>query len=452
MRTSKRSILYWSCVATTGVATILAACSKQGEGLGDDFESPGGAPSTGTAGSFSTGSGLSSPSASAGSDNGGIFIPPNGTGGGSGGAIDECAGEVSKANLTPVNMFIQFDRSTSMLDQNKWEQASKALTAFFQDPEGDGLKVALRFFPADNPVAGCKGALMFGGGQQFGGQQFGGQQQGTGGGGPGSPGAAGAGSTGAAVTCLASACEAPLVPLGPLLRDPAPTDAQEAKLVQAVVDSAPDMDGGGGTPLLPALQGALDWAKKNQAATPGEKTVIVLVTDGEPSVCCENASGFACPAAHLDEITAVAAEGNSLGIQTYVIGIAGASERQVNAIAEAGGTREAYFAGNAATAQQDLVEALKAIRGNALECQFEVPRPDGNQVLDPGQVNIQFTNNAGTPESLKKATSCETGGDWVYDNETNPKSISLCDATCTRITNEPNAQLEIKLGCATVPF
>ena len=48
-----------------------------------------------------------------------------------------------------------------------------------------------------------------------------------------------------------------------------------------------DMTGpNGGTPTLPALQGAIQYAQQVKAGiTNGEKVVIVLVTDGDPNGC-----------------------------------------------------------------------------------------------------------------------------------------------------------------------
>jgi hypothetical protein len=351
-----------------------------------------------------------------------ITVGNGGASGGSGGAepVMACATGMAKADLMPVNMFIQFDRSGSMLDDDKWPQAAQALTAFFQNAETAGLRIALRFFPHDSPAVGCSG-----------------DDDGV---------------------CSAEACGQPLVPLGEVLATP--MDAHETALVNAVQTSAPPprpMRGGGGgmaapsqgTPIHPALEGALTWARANQLAKPNEKTVVVLVTDGEPTGCNEN----------IDDIAALASAAYMThGIPTYAVGIAGASEDQMDQIAEAGGTMRAFFAGNASTAQQDLITALNAIRGSVLACDFPVPSaadlPPGTSV-DPTKVNINYTSGAGMPETIGRATdatACAGGSGWFYDNPAAPTRITLCPSTCDRVTADGAARIDVLLGCTSIPI
>lgn len=89
---------------------------------------------------------------SSGSGGSGGFI--TGSGGG-GGISNECASAVIEGDPIPVTMYIMFDKSGSMLFDQKWTGAKTALIAFFQDSDSAGLSVALRFFPDDDPVAGC---------------------------------------------------------------------------------------------------------------------------------------------------------------------------------------------------------------------------------------------------------------------------------------------------------
>jgi hypothetical protein len=408
MTTDKRTVvLYRSGIATAFVAALLGSLACSEEATDDQ----GGIIGTPTAGS-GTGVGAQ-PGAGASTGSGGTGIVVPGTGGGSAtagasgnGGLEACATGMAKADLTPVNMFIQFDRSGSMLDDDKWAQAAEALNAFFADPATQGLKVALRFFPHDSPVAGCTG-----------------------------------GNNGA---CDIDSCATPLVGLGELLGTMAPADMQESLLIQAVNSATPDRGGGnqsGGTPIYPALAGALNWAAANQIALPNERTVVVLVTDGEPNGCDTNIGNIA-------RLSSAALANN--GIPTYAIGIAGASEDQMNEIAQAGGTQEAFFAGNTMTAQQDLVNALNAIRGTVLSCAF--PLPQGSNV-DPNKVNIRFTPSAGVEQGLAQAmnaAACSTAGGWYYDNPTAPTQITLCPATCDVVQADSAGRLDVVLGCATM--
>src|SRR5256885_2534075 len=152
-------------------------------------------------------------------------------------------------------MFDTFDKSGPMAQNNKWTDATTAFIAFFRDPCTAGLRVAFRFFPDALPVTGC-------------------DDQG----------------------CSLDACSQPLVPISPLAADPAPQDTQEDALVMALMSAMPGGrmgGGGGGTPLFAALGGAEQWAGAYQIAHPDEKTVVILMTDGEPNGCDENIADIA---------------------------------------------------------------------------------------------------------------------------------------------------------------
>ncbi|HYO96653.1 MAG TPA: vWA domain-containing protein [Polyangiaceae bacterium] len=422
--TAKRPFLVAPACALTVLASVLASVgcgsSDDGDGLiiGPGTAGTGNAPGSGVGGSAPI-----NPVSMGGAPSGGppITVGSGGASGGSGGAepVTACATGMAKANLMPVNMFIQFDRSGSMLDDDKWPQAAQALTAFFQNAETAGLRIALRFFPHDSPAVGCSG-----------------DDDGV---------------------CSAEACSQPLVPLGEVLATP--MDPHEAALVSAVQTSAPPprpMRGSGqmappsqGTPIHPALEGALTWARANQLAKPNEKTVVVLVTDGEPTGCNED----------MDAIAGLASTAfMTHGIPTYAVGIAGASEEQMDQIAEAGGTMRAFFAGNASTAQQDLINALNSIRGSVLACDFPVPSaadlPVGTSV-DPNKVNINYTSGAGMPETIGRAANeaaCAGDSGWFYDNPATPTRITLCPSTCDRVTADGAARIDVLLGCTSIPI
>ncbi len=316
------------------------------------------------------------------------------------GAIDPdsaCATDQREATLTPVNMFIQFDRSGSMDEEEKWPQASAALTQFFRDPALAGMRIALRFFPSDDPVPGCQG-----------------------------------GKNGA---CDIDACREPLVPLAELRAETAPTDAQERLLIQAVADSAPG--DASGTPLSAALAGALDWASANQAERPAEKTVVVLVTDGEPNGCDED----------IDNIARLAADAwKNHQVATYTIGVEGADIEQMNQIAKAGGTERGFYV-NASGAETQLVAALSSIRGRAVAC--DLPMPTGSEA-DTTKINVTFTRGDGITESFGKAESLAgcTDGAWYYDDPVLPQKLVLCPDTCNRVQSDPKAKISVVVGCA----
>jgi hypothetical protein len=308
--------------------------------------------------------------------------------------MDTCAATKAVASAVPLNLFIMFDDSGSMKSNNKWNNASAALLGFFKDASSADLRVALRFFP-DN---GCDNG-----------------------------------------SCDVNACSQPQIDIGALSKDPAPMDAQEGKLVAAVQAAGPN--GAGGTPIFAALGGAEKWAVAYQKAHPAEKTAVILVTDGQPNGCDENIT-------HIAKLAADAKAAAS--VFTYAVGLQGSAQSDMDTIAAAGGTTKGFFIGNG-NAQQDLENALKAIQGNQLACEYQMPT--GNNV-DPTKVNVSYTPGGGGMVQdlgqVKSAADCtpQKGG-WYYDDATNPTKITLCDATCTAVQTDAMGRIDILLGCDT---
>jgi hypothetical protein len=323
-----------------------------------------------------------------------------------------CATGTASATLSGVNMFVMFDRSSSMTEEandrgdTRWDVTSAALSAFFASPEAGGLKLALRFFPHDQPAMGCHGNDDEGG-------------------------------------CNVDACAAPLVDLGTLSDGPAPSDAHEAALVAATMSSSPGM-AGQGTPISAALGGALQWAAAQRAKTPNENSVVVLVTDGEANGCVER----------IDQIAELAADALAAnGVRTYAIGLTGSQERDMDEIAEAGGTGQGIFVADGANTQQELLAALGAIRGAILDCDFPMPEPKPGLEVNPAQINVNYTAGGGGKSTLRQVgdeAACTGAEGWYYDNAQNPTRILLCKSTCDAVVTDPMANLEILLGCDTL--
>lgn len=309
----------------------------------------------------------------------------------------ECASATVAGEPVPVTLFLMMDRSGSMLADQKWANATTALIAFFQDPESAGLTVALRFFPDDKPAAGCS-----------------------------------------APACSADACATPLVGAGELNAQPAYADPQQKALVDAVKAASPD----GQTPMHPALAGAEKWAKAN--AGPDHRTAVILITDGEPQGCNEN----------VDDIAALAADAkNSAGVLTYTIGMAGAKQSQLDAIAKAGGSESAFLIANGTVTTQ-LRAALKKIKTSQIACTFGLPAsPDPTKPVDPALVNVTVASDASSKgdvlPQVDGAAQC-SGAGWYYDDAVKPTQILLCPASCDAAQGNPDASVRIVLGCATV--
>jgi hypothetical protein len=314
------------------------------------------------------------------------------------GDFASCATGQAAGSLTPVAMYVMFDNSLSMEQNNKWPQATEAMTAFFQDPESAGLKIALRFF-GNNPTPGCDGE--------------------------------------ACSNDTVSACGDPQVDLGSPTAASAPEDAHEAELVEAVERANPDF---GGTPMYAALAGSLQWATAHKGANPNEETVVLFLTDGVPQYqdCTED----------IQEIAALASDGLDQGVRTYAIGLEGSQEDQMDSIAEAGGTGQGIFIG-AGDASAQLLEALRAIRGQVASCDVRVPEANNDNV-DPQKVNVTVTldGQGVTLGQVADEGACGDDGAWYYAPGDTSR-ILLCPASCEAVQDDPESRIDIVFGCET---
>lgn len=362
-----------SLAALTACGSAPASTSSQGEGNTGTHNGSGGA-------------------GGAGNGQGGELELLGGMGGQGGSDFVACATSSEEATLIPVTMFITVDRSGSMGNDNKWNNAKSAFFAFFEDPEAASLYVALRFWPEGS----CNGDQ-----------------------------------------CNVDECATPHVPLGPLA---------DAGHVSSLIDAFENRSPSGNTPMDAALAGASQWAQEHQQSVEnGERTVIVMLTDGEPVGCDESISAIAAHAAN-----AWAAE----EIPTFAVGLEGSNENQMNQIAMAGGTSQGYFIGNG-NASADLLAALKEIQKNTLACVYAMPEPQGGEPLDPTKVNVVYSPSDGSsPEPLGQVASeaaCGGTGGWFYDDPLQPAIISLCPNTCLAVQADEGASIQVVLGCETKP-
>jgi hypothetical protein len=395
-------------------AALLAACSSDTSDREQEIGGSAGVAGTGGASASAGASGnagFGNPDPTSSSP---VTIPDGGPSPGPAtgdGSLDEgnaCGVGMATAMLTPVNMLVMFDRSGSMEDDDKWPNATAALSTFLRDPGTDGLGVALRFFPHDEPAEGCT-------------------EDG----------------------CDAQACSEPLVDIGTLLAEPAPMDTHEAQLIGAIEASPPNDDnnngGGGGTPIYAALDGALRWATAYEEAHADQSTVVIFVTDGEPNGCDED----------FDNISQLASDAHdAAGIATFAIGLEGSSEEQMDQLAQAGGTDSGIFISNSANAEEELLAALNMIRGLTLSCDFPMPEPiDQDTAIDPARVNVTFTPSSGPASTLPQVDgegACASTTSWHYDDAANPTRIMLCPAACDLARGDAEGMLQILLGCETV--
>ena len=202
----------------------------------------------------------------------------------------------------------------------------------------------------------------------------------------------------------------------------------------------------GETPTDSAIQGACNYLNGWRDDNPGFKSVILLVTDGVP----EAPSSEGCQPS-IEAAEQVTADARDAGIETYVLGVGQALDN-LNRIAQAGGTDQAYLV-EGGNVSQMVLEALNAIRADAaIPCTLPVPEPD-NGVINYESVNIGICDSADnslTTFFVESAEDCgNDAGGWYYTDGGSTRNIQLCEATCG-VVSSAGARLHFTLGCETI--
>jgi hypothetical protein len=345
----------------------------------------------------------------------GTFKDPFGVGG----VFAACASTTGNAALTPANLVIMYDKSGSMGDtrdgfdpNQRWVPVGEGMKAFLSDPASASMSAALQFFP----LGATDDSFSLEKNNQIVCDYPYGDYAGAGG-----------------------------IPLTSL------TNPKKMLTALGVINPV------GGTPTLPALQGAIHYAKSIAAEKVNDKTAVVLVTDGEPNLVVGNNGGVDVlgPGCPNNDIPHVAAEAKAAfdaapSVATYVIGVGPALD-SMNAIAAAGGTKSAFKVDVADPAKTTTIfrEALESIRAASASCNFKMPAPPAGQTLDTKAVNIVYTGGDGKHLVLDYSTDCASGNGWRYDNPAAPSTITLCPSTCNVARADRAGQLKIAFGCAT---
>jgi Mg-chelatase subunit ChlD len=164
-----------------------------------------------------------------------------------------------------------------------------------------------------------------------------------------------------------------------------------------------------------ALRGAYQHVREHLAANPGRRVAVILATDGVPSSCMpKDAAGIAADIRM--------AQMGTPSILTYVIGVFAADDTTkgrptVEMFATAGGTGAPYVLDANANLGARLNEALAAIRGQTLPCEFTIP--SGTGTIDFGKVNVTL-QAAGAEQTIPTssrpaaATRCGAAGTTTF--------------------------------------
>ncbi|HEY1535896.1 MAG TPA: hypothetical protein VGF76_17870 [Polyangiaceae bacterium] len=480
-----------------GAAWACAACGSSSHPSGIS------AGSAGSAATAATGTGAAPDNGSGGSD--GINTGMNGSSGngigtnGGGAPLDACAAHASTAQPIPLDMYIMLDTSSSMLDLttgtvSKWDAVKTALTSFLNDAASAGLGVGLQYFPLTKPNAptsctsdagcgdsgpcflkACANAATltpcdvpsdcrgFTGpctalGQCSVDTSYVCQGQGLDCG----PDAMGK-DLGSCEPLTSSICEATDSCDVTQYATPASTIAALPGAAAGLVTSINAHMPAGATPTQAALGGAISQATTWATAHPDHRVVVLLATDGLPTECVPPTATTLQAA--VADVAAVAAGGVKAtpSISTFVIGVFNAADvangapTNLNEIAAQGGTTKAFIVDTTQDVTMQFLTALDTIRGAHLACEFQIPQPMGNQMLDYTQVNVEFTNNGkqGVVYYVANAAACDaTSGGWYYDVDPkagSPTKIIACPTSCTAFQAAMGtSSVDIALGCTTI--
>lgn len=233
-----------------------------------------------------------------------------------------------------------------------------------------------------------------------------------------------------------------------------PFDA--AHPVLTAIDEEDFGGGQGGTQIEGALIGITNFTANN--LTPGREMIGVLMTDGDPNGCNEDIDDLAqIIADHLEET----------GIRTFIIGMEGATDENLEQLAIAGGAEpHDDFCGSveppchywnvgdgSGSAISDALDAI-AEQAAPFPCEYDVAElraPDGSQ-LDLSTVNIQLSQGgeATIIGNVAGLASCpEDQPAWYYDDDVAPSSLSLCPNACDLVASaEQGARMNIVAGCS----
>lgn len=286
----------------------------------------------------------------------------------------ECRGLNLRATRLALRIVVAFDRSGSMGSAGKWDAATAGLSTFLEAQQA-GVSASLAFFPQAPKT--CGGDFV-----------------------------------------------TPAVPMTALPSSSFRAEFAKTKLLP-------------GTPMRPALEGALQYARTVRAnvGTEPARVVVALVTDGAPSTgtCANNT---------VDAVASVAKQAVAdSDIVTFAVGMDGAQQESLDTIAAAGGSGAALMI-DATHGAVQLAQAFEGIR-RRFSCDVALPPPPaGGSAVRPDQVNVILDN-----VTLSYSADCAEPQGWRYDDPAKPTRIALCQDACGRASGSEG--VEIKLGCPT---
>ena len=311
-----------------------------------------------------------------------------------------CAAQTAASELRQVYLAFALDVSASMGQGAqrfglKWLPVITAAEAFFSEQESAALSASLTFFPAQNNTTWCDDASYV----------------------------------------------VPNVPQT-LLPSDAFTNAITA------LNRTPDAQNWRtATPTLAVFNGTVASLNAIDDSSASATRAVVLVTDGVPQNCTQDANNVAL----------VAEAVRASGMRTFVVGVAnppgldgGENLDNLNLIAEAGGTERAFIVqtGDPVQTEAEFKAVIDNIRGVSVSCNIEIPLPPTGTEFIPEKVNVKYSNSGGeVAVDLSYDPACTSPDSWRYDDPSAPATIVLCGDTCGTIQRDVTATLNVEFGC-----
>ncbi len=224
---------------------------------------------------------------------------------------------------------------------------------------------------------------------------------------------------------------------------------------QPIIDSLNNHKPSTNTPTAPALTGAINHAIAWKNKNPDHAVIVVLVTDGQPNGC-----------GTVADVVNVAKQGLTSSIPTYVIGVTSPgttcnydmnppNQQDLDAVAMAGGTAASLIVDLSKDTAKQFLDTMDKIRARSNPpCQYTLPPAPMGEHLDPMKINVEYTP-PGAPMAMtltfvSQQAACDpAAGGWYYDDPVTPKTISLCPATCGKVTADVSGAINIAVGCVT---
>jgi len=327
-----------------------------------------------------------------------------------------CARATGQTALKPLDMFVILDRTASMgtdcnigdTTASLWCRAVNSLSAYFKSPAATGNAAAFHFFSRND-------------------------------------------------RCDGSGHDISTVPGGTTGYVALPSSAFDGAL------NTENPTGGFGTRTEGAIRGLAAFTARPANRRAGRATIGVIVTDGNPTECSTESTTLS----NLLQAHYAATGGANGGVRTFLVGMTGADDATLEAIAAGGNapphpTNVNGLTGTCGSSPSPcrhwnvgsgngnvLVEALKEIQAATVGCSLRMPKPESG-TLDLNQVRIEYSAGGNPPARnlvrVPNERACVADG-FYYDDNDAPTTVNLCPAICRSVSSDSAAKVEVIAAC-----